>query len=110
MTFERIEDLRVDEDKTQEQTAKELYLHKEQYRRYEKGISPVSLEFAIRLAQKYNVSIDYIAGLTNDKGGLHCNVITKEERELLDLWKKINKENQKAIKTIIINLTKNNKI
>lgn len=28
-------------------------------------------------AKFYNVSIDYIAGLTNDKGGLHNNVQSK---------------------------------
>lgn len=41
------------------------------YAKYEKGIRPITFERVIILAKFYNVSIDYIAGLTNDKGGIH---------------------------------------
>ena len=41
MYFQRLEDLRVDHDKTQIQIAEYLNLNREVYRRYEKGIREI---------------------------------------------------------------------
>lgn len=67
MYWERIEHLRTDHDLTQQQVANILQCQREVYRRYEKGIRDLPLAFAIVLAQHYDVSIDYIVGLTDDK-------------------------------------------
>ena len=37
------------------------------YRRYENGEREPPFNFILRLAKFYNVSADYIGGLTNDK-------------------------------------------
>ena len=65
--YKRIRDLREDNDKTQQDIANILGMHLTQYRRYENGESKVSLELAETLSNLYNVSIDYIAGLTDKK-------------------------------------------
>lgn len=65
--YQRIRDLREDMDYTQDDIAKILNMHKTQYCRYEQGITTIPFEFIIRLAKFYKVSIDYIAGLTNNK-------------------------------------------
>ena len=65
--YQRIRDLREDKDKTQIEIAKELEMHLTTYRRYETGEREVPFQLAIQLAKYYDVSIDYIAGLTNDK-------------------------------------------
>ena len=39
------------------------------YAKYENGVRPIPFERVIKLALFYDVSIDYIAGLTNDKRG-----------------------------------------
>ena len=65
--YKRIRDLREDNDKTQQDIANILGMHLTQYRRYENGESKVSLELAETLSNIYNVSIDYIAGLTDKK-------------------------------------------
>lgn len=65
--YQRIEDLRIDKNKTQAQVAKEMNMHITQYRRYEKAETPVTADFLIKVAQYYQVSVDYVAGLTNDK-------------------------------------------
>ncbi len=71
MTFySRIRDLREDEDLTQEQLVNKLQMHKTTYTNYEQGKHTVPLDFAAQLSAFYNVSLDYIAGLTNDKKGL----------------------------------------
>lgn len=65
MYFPRIEDLRIDHDKTQQQIADILHLKREVYRRYEKGVREIPVWAVIQLAQYYGVSTDYILGLSD---------------------------------------------
>ena len=67
MFFQRLEDLRVDSDKTQEEIADVLGCQREVYRRYEKGIYELPVWALIKLAEYYHVSSDYILGLSNEK-------------------------------------------
>ena len=67
MFFQRLEDLRVDADKTQQQIADFLGCKREVYRRYEKGIHEIPVWAAIKLAEYYRTSTDYIFGLTNHR-------------------------------------------
>lgn len=62
MQFKRIEDLRIDHDLTQQQIADILGCQREVYRRYEKGTRTIPVEFLIKLADYYKVSIDYLVG------------------------------------------------
>lgn len=66
MQYSRIRDLREDNDQTQQQIADKLYMQREQYRRYETGEREIPLNIAIMLAELYNVSLDYLAGRTNN--------------------------------------------
>lgn len=65
MVFPRLEDLRIDAEKTQEDIAKVLNCQREVYRRYEKGTFELPVWALIKLAEYYNTSTDYILGLTN---------------------------------------------
>ena len=67
MLFQRIENLRVDHDYTQQQVAEYLGCQREVYRRYEKGTRQIPIDYLILLSQLYNVSIDYIVNLTSQK-------------------------------------------
>ena len=67
MYWPRLETLRKDSSLTQQQVANILHCQREVYRRYEKGIRELPLSYAIILAQHYNVSIDYIVELTDEK-------------------------------------------
>ena len=69
-SYQRIRDLREDCEKTQKEIADILFMQREQYRRYETGEREPPFDVIIRLAKYYKVSIDYIAGLTNDKRGI----------------------------------------
>ncbi len=66
MFFQRLEDLRIDHDLTQQEVADILGCKREVYRRYEKGTRAIPVDFLIKLADHYHVSIDYIVG--QDKG------------------------------------------
>lgn len=65
--YNRIRDLREDADETQAQVAKFLNVGTTTYRRWETGEREIPLHIIIILAQKYNVSLDYITGLTNSQ-------------------------------------------
>lgn len=65
--YQRLQDLREDKDLKQIDIAKLLDTTQKQYSRWETGQYEIPLHIVIHLAQIYNVSIDYIVGLTNDK-------------------------------------------
>lgn len=67
MHFKRLEDLRIDADKTQEEIAEVLNCQREVYRRYEKGIHEIPVWAVIKLARYYGVSTDYILELKDTK-------------------------------------------
>lgn len=83
--YSRIRDLREDCDKKQAEIAEYLGTTKQYYSLYEKGANEIPFERAIALAKYYGVSLDYIAGLTNNKKGLSHSSLTREQQELLKL-------------------------
>lgn len=62
----RLRDLREDNDLTQIQCSKIAFISKNSYIRYEKGERSIPLDVLVSFAKYYNVSIDYIANLTDD--------------------------------------------
>ena len=66
MYFQRLEDLRIDNDKTQIAIADYLNMNREVYRRYEKGKYELPVWALIKLAKYYHTSTDYILGLTDN--------------------------------------------
>ena len=66
MQFQRLEDLRIDADKTQAEIADVLSCKREVYRRYEKGIREIPVWALIKLAHD-QTSTDYILGLSNQR-------------------------------------------
>ena len=63
----RIKDLREDNDKTQQQIADYLGTSQTMYARYERGANEMPLRHLIRLAEYYNVDMNYLCGLSNIK-------------------------------------------
>lgn len=60
-----IRSIREDQDKTQEEVAKALKISRATYNRIEKEHFQAKFEDMIELAKYWNVSLDYIAGLTD---------------------------------------------
>ena len=63
----KIKNLREDHDKTQQEIADYLGTSQTMYARYERGANEMPLRHLIRLAQYYNVDMDYLCGLSNIK-------------------------------------------
>lgn len=68
--YSRLKDLREDADMMQKEIAGILNTSQRQYSRWERGDSEIPFHHVITLAKFYKCSIDYIAGLTNKKGGM----------------------------------------
>lgn len=65
MYFQRIRDMREDSDMTQAQVAELLHIQQTVYSRYERGYQTIPLEHLIKLADFYDVSLDFLTGRTN---------------------------------------------
>ena len=85
--YTRIRDLREDCDLTQEQLCKKLYMHKTTYTNYEQGKHSVPFDFAVTLAEFYGVSLDYLAGRTNNKRGMEKPDLTPDELKMVELYR-----------------------
>ena len=63
----RLRDLREDRDLTQAEVAKVINTTYQYYSTYESGKRELPFSRAIELARFYNVSLDYLAGLTDSQ-------------------------------------------
>ena len=68
--YHRLKDLREDGNKVirQQEIAELLGTTQQTYSLWERGDREIPFHHVITLAKYYDVSIDYIAGLTNKKG------------------------------------------
>ena len=67
MIFENIRNLREDSGKIQEELARYLNVKQTTYSKYELGKINVPIDVFIKLADFYDVSIDYLVGRTKQK-------------------------------------------
>ena len=67
MKFQRIQDLRTDADMSQKQLSEILHISQRSYSHYETGSRNIPVEMVIRLANYYDISVDYLVGRTDKK-------------------------------------------
>ena len=63
--YQRLKDTREDSDKKQEDIALVLEITRQQYQLYESGKREMPMHHFVTLAQYYNISLDYLAGLVD---------------------------------------------
>lgn len=64
--YRRIRDLREDNDMTQREVSSKLFCSQQVYSNYELGQRDIPTDILIKLSRLYNVSVDYILGLTDN--------------------------------------------
>lgn len=67
LLHERLKQLREEKDISQEELSKIVNITTRSYQRYEKGEREPSLATLKNIATFYNVTLDYLVGLTNNK-------------------------------------------
>lgn len=65
MDILRLKKLRLEAGLTQQQLADQLSIRQNTYSQYESGQRQLPLDALVRLAKLYNVSVDYLLGLTD---------------------------------------------
>ena len=68
ISFKRLKDIREDNDMSQSRLANKLGVTRSAYSLWELGINIIPLNYLCDFADCFNVSLDYILGLTNNKG------------------------------------------
>ena len=87
----RLKELRKQNNKTQEDISKHLNVARSTYNGYEQGFSEPSIETLCKLADFYNITLDYLVcrEFNNDLGYLD-----KLELNILKITKKLNQTNK----------------
>ncbi|MBO7695699.1 MAG: helix-turn-helix transcriptional regulator [Methanobrevibacter sp.] len=104
--YNRLKDLREDKDIKQSDVAKIINTSTAYYGAYEIGKRDIPFERVIELAKFYDVSLDYIAERTNDKGGLRSMRIDQEEKKLLELFKQLPQNEKNLILELLRSLNR----
>ncbi|MEE5993875.1 MAG: helix-turn-helix transcriptional regulator [Oscillospiraceae bacterium] len=99
--YQRIRDLREDHDLTQEELCKKLFMHKTTYTNYEQGKHTVPLDFAVVLANFYNVSLDYLAGRTNFLKGNSQPQFSQDELALVQQFQCLTERNKGKVELFL---------
>lgn len=104
--YKRIKDLREDNDLTQKDIANYLKVYRSTYAKWEDGTNKIPLEKLDMLSLKYNVSLDYLLGLTNTKREYNIRIFNKNIfLSRLKQERKKKKYSQNSIANIL-NITK----
>ncbi|MCY6958900.1 helix-turn-helix domain-containing protein [Clostridium brassicae] len=96
-----LKDLREDREMTQEELGKLLCVTKQAVYTYEKGENEPTMDALIKIADIFDVSLDYLLGRTKQKENFHINnelflrVLNDRHKKkfLLDICKNLNDYN-----------------
>lgn len=77
MTIERLKEIRTDRVLLQKDVADALGIKRQQYSEYEIGKRLIPLHYICKLADYYNVSVDYLLGRTDEKRPYSKSVLEK---------------------------------
>ncbi|MCQ6530528.1 helix-turn-helix domain-containing protein [Bacillus mycoides] len=105
MSGQRLKALRLEKGMTQQQLADVLEIEKSNISRFESGKQSPSSENTVKMAKLFNVSVDYLLGLSAHKtlDKETSEEVSKEAKELMDRINKLPPEKQKAIINLIDN-------
>ena len=104
--YQNLKALRDSLNMTQEEFGKSIGLAKSTYNNYETGVREPKSDFWIAIAQKYNVSIDYLMGLEdpqNEKQPAPTNgdELAEDDKRIIELLHQLTPENRERVFEII---------
>ncbi len=107
--YQRIRDLREDADKTQTDVAEYLGTTAQYYGKYEKGEREIPLSRAIELAEYYGISLDYLAGRSNDKECALSESFQEDEMKIIEGFRSLTERNKGKVELFIEQLIQSQK-
>lgn len=101
----RIKSLRKKRGLIQEILATELGITQQMLSKYEKDISTIKVDVLKNLAKYFNVTTDYLLGLSDVKreltGQIRVNEIIDEYYDLIEVYKKLDQYDQEMVWTMM---------
>lgn len=99
--LKRFHDMRVDNDLSQKKMSAILGISEDIYSNQENGRSNMSVDTAVRFANYFGISLDYLLGISNDKV-LKCDIIyngleTSARLKMIRLNKKLSQEQMASL-------------
>ena len=79
MNLDRLKEIREDKDLLQKDIANVLNISQVQYSRYETGLRLMPVDKLAKLAQFYNVSIDYLLYLTDQRRPYPKSIVNNKD-------------------------------
>lgn len=90
MIADRLKELRTEKNFTQEEVAKKISINRTTYAGYEAERTEPNAEILARLAILYDVSMDYLCNLTNNRYGRYA--VEEEKKEASEITEEIKDE------------------
>ena len=101
----RIQELRREQNLTQDALSEQIGVSQETIRAYEAGIQDPPPEILVKLAQKLNASIDYIFCQRASRKADSPSRFTNEELRLLDMFRQFDPSQRSLILDYLKSLT-----
>lgn len=104
--YQNLKALRDSLNMTQEEFGKSIGLAKSTYNNYETGVREPKSDFWIAIAQKYNVSIDYLMGIENPQNEnqpapTNEDGLAEDDKRIIEVLHQLTPENRERIVEII---------
>lgn len=104
--YQNLKALRDSLNMTQEEFGKSIGLAKSTYNNYETGVREPKSDFWIAIAQKYNVSIDYLMGLEDPENEdqpapTNGDELAEDDKRIIELLHQLTPENRERVFEII---------
>ena len=97
---ERIKRLRQERNWSQSQLGQKLGVHQKQISSYERGVHTPSVDLLIRMAELFNVSLDYLA-FENREDIRQVNIADRELIRKLEAIDKLSAADKATIKAVL---------
>lgn len=94
----RLQELRISRRLTQKAVCHEIGTSQQNLSRYEKNVYLVPIDILVKLSKYYNVSADYILGLSDEKRGIKGSFPKDEEvLDFIDVYSSFSKAEREYI-------------
>lgn len=107
----RLYELRVEKNLSQVDLANILQVSHRSIGRWEQGLNEPTMSYLIKLADYFDVTVDYLVGRTDDFGfvsGQNGTSLSADEHALVEAYRKLPEKRRDAILDTVITLAKVN--
>ncbi len=102
--MERLRELRKERNLSQKMVGEDVGIAQQTLSRYEKNINTVPVDILIKLAKYYNVTTDYILGISQTRNSFKKQNAKSRNQEFLKIYKALNMKNKELLWTMAVKM------